>query len=196
MRTNPGPLGPRAAGLVLLFLAFARTSLAAETDPAVVRARVDSYLSSIDTRISPERWRALGPEAAPILSAIAQDTTELPTRRAKALAALGIVDAATAAPLVRGLTSDASAPYVVRSTAVRAAPTVLGSKEATTLLLPILRGSSSSLRARAGEALATTGTTGCQAVVSEASRRPGEESLQNSAARCQSQLDSRSVQPH
>jgi HEAT repeat protein len=190
------PLGSTRAGLLLLCLTFAPTSLASEPDPAAVAARVDSYLSTYDTRISAERWRALGPQAAPILSAIAQDTAALPTRRAKALAALGVVDAPTAAPLVRGLATDASAPYVVRSTAVRAAPSVLGPKEATALLLPILRGPHSSLRARAGEALATTGTTGCQAVVLEASRRPGEESLQKTAARCQGQSDSRSSHSH
>jgi hypothetical protein len=184
--------GARAAGLTLLCLSFARPGLAAEPD--AVRAHVDSYLSTYDTRISPQRWRALGPQAAPILSAIAQDTAALPTRRAKALAALGVVDASAAAPLVRGLATDASAPYVVRSTAVRAAPSVLGSKDATALLLPILRGPHPSLRARAGEALASTGTAGCRAVVSEAGRRPDEESLQRSAARCQAQLERHSGQ--
>jgi HEAT repeat protein len=188
------PIGSTRAGFVLLVLAFARTSLGTEPDPAAIAARVDSYLSSYDTRISAERWRALGPQAAPILSAIAQDTTALPTRRAKALAALGIVDPPTAAPLVRGLATDASAPYVVRSSAVRAAPGVLGAKEARALLLPILRGPNPSLRARAGEALTATGKSGCRAVVSEASRRPSEESLQKSAARCQAQSDSPSGQ--
>jgi HEAT repeat protein len=182
------------ATAALLCLTFARTGFAAEPDPAAVSARVDSYLNSYDTRISADRWRALGPQAAPILSSIVQDTAALPTRRAKALAALGVVDASAAAPLVRGLASDASAPYVLRSTAVRAAPSVLGSKDATALLLPVLRGPHPSLRARAGEALASTGSAGCRAVVSEAGRRPDEESLQKSAARCETQLERHSGQ--
>jgi HEAT repeat protein len=183
--------------LALLGLTLARVGLASENDTEALRARVDGYLGAYETRISAERWRALGPQVIPILSAIAQDPHALSTRRAKALAALGVVDASAAAPLVRGLANDDSAPYVVRSSAVRAAPSVLGPDQATELLLPILRGSHPSLRARAGEALVSTGTAGCQAVVKEAKGRPGDEALEQSAARCQARLEqSRSGSTH
>ena len=65
-----------------------------------VRVRVNGLLGSYRP-VTVAEWRALGPAAAPALEAVARDAGALPTRRARALAALGVVQPTAAAPLVR-----------------------------------------------------------------------------------------------
>ena len=68
---------------LLLLLSLPAVAATAES----VKQTVEAYLGSIDTPISDARWKALGPDAGPLLASIAA-TDPLPTRRAKALHAL------------------------------------------------------------------------------------------------------------
>src|SRR4051812_13158374 len=63
----------------------------AEMTDAELRSSVQSYLGSIDTIITGDRWRALGPKAAAILEELATDESKLPTRRARAVEGLSFV---------------------------------------------------------------------------------------------------------
>jgi HEAT repeat protein len=158
---------------------------AAPVDPAV-RARVDGLLGSYRP-VTIAEWRALGPQAAPVLEAVARDLQALPTRRARALAALGVIRPEAAAPLVRQLASDRGAPPLLRSAAVDVAPGVLGARSVE-FLTPFLRDPDAVVRQRSAEALAASGVAGCQAVIAEAASHLGSGPLAKTAATCAAQL--------
>jgi len=158
---------------------------AAPVDPGM-RARVDGLLGSYRT-VSVAEWRALGPGAALALEAVARDLQALPTRRARALAALGVVRPEAAAPLVRQLASDHDTPRLLRSAAVDVAPGVLGAGSVE-FLTPYLRDSDAVVRQRSAEALAASGVAGCRAVVAEAASHPTSGPFAKTAAACAAAL--------
>lgn len=151
--------------LVLLLLvplpALAEPAATASTEE--VKHTVEVYLGSIDTPIPEARWKALGPAAAPYLASIAQKDA-LPSRRAKALSALAIVDPARAAPLAVADAGNAQQPLVVRSAAMRAVARTAPASEAVAVLRPMLAKPDAALQKRAAEALASVGPEGCAAV--------------------------------
>jgi HEAT repeat protein len=151
--------------LVLFLLvplpALAAPAATASTDE--VKHTVEVYLGSIDTPIPEARWKALGPAAAPYLASIAEKD-ELPTRRAKALSALALVDPSRAAPLAVADAANAQQPLVVRSAAVRAVARTVPAPEAVAVLRPLLATQDAPLQKRAAEALASVGPEGCAAV--------------------------------
>ncbi|TMA31939.1 MAG: hypothetical protein E6J88_03180, partial [Deltaproteobacteria bacterium] len=53
-----------------------------------VRQRVNDYLGAIDRPVSDAQWKALGPQAGPVLESIASDANSFPSKRAKALEGL------------------------------------------------------------------------------------------------------------
>ena len=164
------------------------TAVAAAAEPdAGLRGQVEGLLGSYGT-VPAERWRALGPEAAPILASVVTDATVLPTFRARALAALGVVDPALAAPHVRRLLADPSAPVALRSSAIGAAPSVLGESAAAPLLQPLLSGDDPTLTTVSARSLARAGTAGCAMVRAEARRRPERVNVARSAAACEARL--------
>ena len=166
-------------------LALSSPVRAAPAD-AGARARVDGLLGSYRP-VTVAEWRALGPAAAPELEAVARDAAALPTRRARALAALGVVRREAAAPLVRQLASDRSVPPLLRSAAVDVAPGVLGA-ETVVFLTPFLRDPDVVVRQRAAEALAASGSAGCRAVLAEVKARPDASALAKTAATCAEEL--------
>ena len=174
---------PRLSAFLLL---AGTVALAAEPDGAL-EGRVEGLLGSYRT-VRADQWRALGPDAAPLLAARITDPATLPTFRARALAALGAIDPAAAAPHIRRLLGDASAPVALRSAAVGAAPTVLGEQAALPLLQPLLRGDDELLASASAHALAGAGAASCAALSSEARRRPDREAVARSAAACESRL--------
>jgi HEAT repeat protein len=159
------PSGDFMRRLVLLLL----VPLSALADPTAsssteaVQHQVEVYLGAIDTPIPDARWQALGPSAAPLLATIASEDV-LPSRRAKALHALSIVDPARAAPLAVRDAGNAQEPLVVRSAAVRAVARTLPASEAVAVLRPVLATADVPLQRRAAEALATVGPEGCAAL--------------------------------
>jgi hypothetical protein len=150
-----------------LMLLLSSSALAAPGATDQVKQTVEVYLGSIDTPIADARWKALGPEAGPLLASIATDDV-LPSRRAKALHALSIVDAARAAPLATADASNANEPLVVRSAAVRAVARTLPPSEAVAVLRPVLSAPGAPLQRRAAEALASVGPEGCAALAAHA----------------------------
>ncbi len=135
------------------------------TDPQL-RAQVDAYLRSIDTPITADRWRALGPRAAPLLEEQATARDAFPSRRARAVEGLAAVGSARAPKLLVGLARSDSEPYVVRAAALRGAARLLPAPEATAALRPVLESAGSArIRAAAADALTrSAGDEGCAAV--------------------------------
>jgi hypothetical protein len=174
---------PVRISLAMLCLA---TVAVAEPDPAL-RGRVEGLLGSYRT-VREAQWRALGPDAAPILASVVTDPTALPTFRARALAALGVVDAAGAAPHVQRFLADASAPRPLRAAAIGAAPGVLGEQAALPLLRPLLVGDDWTLSEVSARALSRAGAASCAMLKTEAKRRPDRESFARSAAACEARL--------
>lgn len=170
----------------LLMLTTTTLAMAAEPD-AALRGRVEGLLGSYST-VTAAQWKALGPEAAPILASVVGDATVLPTFRGRALAALGAVDPATAAPHVRRLLADGSAPVALRSAAIGAAPGVLGEEAALPLLQPLLAGDDATLTTVSARSLARAGAASCAVLTREARRRPDREAVARSAAACESRL--------
>lgn len=178
-------MSTRARWLTLAVAVLSGAALAAPVDPAAA-ARVDGLLGSYRP-VTVAEWQALGPAAAPALEAVVRDPAVLPTRRARALAALGVVQPAAAAPLVRQLAADLATPPLLRSAAVDAAPGVLGS-DAVAFLTPFIRDADAVVRQRSAEALAASGAAGCRVVVSEAKARSASDPVTKTAAGCAEQL--------
>jgi len=124
--------------------------------PAELRAQIEALLGNIDTPVRAAQWQALGPEAAPALRAFALDASLLPSRRAKSIDALALLeDAASAAPIAR-LARDENEVFVVRLSALRAAARLTPRARVAAELLPVLRRSKDArLRGVAAELMAT-----------------------------------------
>jgi len=170
-----GGLGALAA--ILLF-----GSAAAEPVDPGLRSRVEGLLGAYRA-VTLAEWQALGPGAAPVLEGVARDPRALPTRRARALAALGVLRPEAAAPLVRQLASDGTVPVPLRAAALDVAPGVLGA-DATGFLAPFLRDREARVRRRSAEALVASGAAGCRIVTAEARSRPASDPVVRAAAAC------------
>ena len=179
-------MSPRrtAICLVVVFV-LGGSARGAPVDPEL-RARVEGLLGAYRA-VTVAEWRALSPDAAPVLEAVARDRTALPTWRARALAALGVVRPPAAGPLVRELATDVTAPVILRSAAVDGAANVLGAA-ARAVLVPLLRDREAAVRLRSARALAASGAAGCRALVSEARSRPASDPVARTAASCAAQL--------
>jgi HEAT repeat protein len=176
-------LGPAASALLATLLAApaglqsrppAGTTVTGR--PEQVRAQVETYLDSIDTPVRPEQWRALGPDAAPVLEAIAQDPKKLPTRRARALAALAVVGSPRASKLIVTIAQSESEKSVVRMSALRAAGDLLDPAGLVVAVKPVLEGAKDTrVRAAAAGVLARRSPKeGCASVRTQSAREKGE----------------------
>lgn len=181
-------MSARSRGRALLAALVLAGAVRAAPGDDDTRRRAEGLLGSFRP-VTVAEWRALGPAAAPVLEAVARDATALPTRRARALAALGVVQPGAAAPLVRRLAADPSASPLLRSAAVDAAPGVLG-PDAVAFLAPLLRDADLVVRRRSAEALAAAGSAGCQVVLREARARPSSDAVASTAATCAERLRS------
>jgi HEAT repeats len=120
-----------------------------------VRQHVEGYLGSIDTPISANQWKALGPRAIPQLEAIAMSQTELPTRRAKAIDGLAALGDTRGPALFKRIANQDGESINVRFAAVRGLGQVTAPAQAVTNLKPILQGAKDSrVRALAAEQIA------------------------------------------
>lgn len=158
---------------ILLACLLAVPALASAATEDELRQTVDAYLGSIDTPIPDARWKALGPEAGPLLASIVTGDG-LPTRRAGALHGLSIADPARAAPLATTYARSTAEPLVLRSAAVRAVARTLPAAEAMSVLRPLLASPSAPLQKRTAEALAGLGASGCRAVQAHAAPLSGD----------------------
>ena len=141
-----------------------------------VAQRVDEYLGTIDTPITADEWRALGPRAVNRLAAVATDTEALSSRRGKALGALTALGGARARQVVLDTARSEQAPFAVRASALRGAGHLLGPKSLSTALSPVLeKAHEAPVRATAAEVLAAhAGASGCSAVRAQVAREPQE----------------------
>jgi len=149
------------------------------TDDEVAQ-RVDEYLGTIDTPITADEWRALGPRAVNRLAAVATDPEALSSRRAKALGALSVLGGARARQVVLDTARSEQAPFAVRASAIRGLGQFLGPQALAKELKPVLQGSGEvPLRATAAEVLAGhAGAAGCSAVRTQLAREPSETRAQ------------------
>ena len=152
------------------------TQTTVASKPEQVRAQVESYLDSIDAPVRPEQWRALGPDAAPVLEAIAQDPKKLPTRRARALAALAVVGSPRASKLMITIAQRESEKSLVRMSALRAAGQVLDPAGLVVAVKPVLEGAKDTrVRATAAGVLAKRSPKeGCASVRTQSARENAE----------------------
>jgi hypothetical protein len=179
------PVAPSASSAAGSLKPSADTTPLQHDDP---RGAVDALLGSRDGAVSPERWRKLGPRAAPILEGIAADGLALPTRRARALEGVVALRSPHAAALVVKLAQSEAEPFVVRLAAVRGAGRVLRPARQLPALLPALeKASDPHLRAAAAEVLSHQ-PAGCAAVRAQALRETAETrgAFEASIGRCAS----------
>ena len=141
---------------------------------AELRERVEGYLGAIDRPIGAARWKALGPQAAPLLEAVIADEAQFPSRRAKAVDGLVAAAPDRAAAVVGKLARDERQPSVVRIAAMYGAGQVLPSPKAVSELRPVLRTAKSrGIRAQAAEVLARK-QGGCAEVRGQVEREQAE----------------------
>jgi len=180
-------MSARLCGIVLVLAGVLCGSPRAESVDPELRARVEGLLGAYRA-VTVAEWRALGSEAGPVLEAVARDAAALPTRRTRALAALGAIQPVAAGLLIRELATDPTTPRVLRSAAVDAASSVLGD-EAAALLVPLLRDRDATLRVQSARALAASGPAGCRALVAETRTRPASDPVAQTAASCEARLE-------
>jgi hypothetical protein len=151
-----------------------------------IRERIDIFLGTIDTPISPEQWRALGSRGAAVLEQMAQDPKLFPTRRAKAVAGLSAIGAPSSASVLLALARSTQAPLTVRLSAVHGAPEVVPPAQLETALKPVLEGAESPhVRAAAAEVLSRHG--GCSLVRAQARREDDQLRLRRALQSCDQQ---------
>jgi hypothetical protein len=144
------------------------------SDEEIAR-RANAYLASIDTPISREQWRALGPRAALVLEPIIEDGSAMPTRRAKAVEGLAAAAPERAALIVGKLARDEAQPVVVRVAALHGARHVLPSAKLVAEVKPVLEEArDAGIRGVAAEML-THAKGGCAAVKARVEREGPDE---------------------
>ena len=155
-------------------------------DDQEIRERIDTFMGTIDTRISPEQWKALGTRGAAILEGLAQDPNLLPSRRAKAVVGLSAIGAETSSGVLLSLARSQQAPVNVRLTAVHGIAGVVAPSEIAPALKPILEESEEGhVRAAAAEVLSRHG--GCGLVRAQARRERDALTLQRAVQSCDQQ---------
>lgn len=148
----------------------AAPEVCAPTDDPALRARIEPLLGTIDRPVEPDQWHRLPPEARAVLEAIASDPSELPTRRAAALA--GVTALGGDGALQQKLAANPKAPFVVRHRALAGLGELLPAAKRGAVLQPFLRDDPDRrIRAAAAEVLASSSTAdGCAAVRAQAQR--------------------------
>ncbi len=163
--------------LVLLLLAAPLSSGASGAEETALKDRVETYLTTIDTPITREQWRALGPAAVPILEREAGAEGALPTRRARAVEGLAAIGDPDAEPLLDRLAADPTTPFVVRAAALRGEGSLIPAGRLVASLRPFLEDCADPrVRGVAAEVLATHApASGCKAVAGQAMRESVRE---------------------
>ncbi len=143
-----------------------------QLSPEELRARIDAFLGVIDVPIPVSQWRALGPQAAPLLEQIIGDAQAFPSRRAMAVDGLVAAAPERAAALTPQLAQSETQPVVVRVAALHGAVRVLPPLKLVAALKPVLETAKElGLRKSAAELLARHGKiAGCRAVRAQAGR--------------------------
>ena len=141
-----------------------------------VAQRVDEYLGTIDTPITADEWRALGPRAGWRGPPGRWRPPRAGSRRGKALGALTALGGARARQVVLDTARSEQTPFAVRASALRGAGHLLDPKSLSKTLSPVLeKARDAPVRATAAEVLAAhAGASGCSAVRAQVAREPQE----------------------
>jgi hypothetical protein len=152
---------------------------------AEVQQRIDVLLSAIDTRITAEEWRALGPRGTALLEQIAQDPNTLPSKRAGAVAGLSAIGSPTSSSVLLGLARSEEAPLAVRLGAVLGTAKVIPASQLGPALKPVLETAKNGhVRSAAADVLSRNG--GCSLVRAQARREDEPLRMQRALALCNS----------
>jgi hypothetical protein len=177
---------------LLAALSLSLATAAATPAPAPVaaddlRARVHSYLGAIDRPVRAEDWRALGPDAVPVLEEVVA-SDDLPTRRAAAVAGLAAIGGDRARAAVLAKARAEREPFVVRKAALQGAGRLLEGDALVAALGPALeKARSPAVREAAADVHARRGgAAGCAAVRAQAGAERGapRAALQRALRRC------------
>lgn len=170
---------------MLVQLLVALAVLAAPEDRGGVRDEVRSYLGAIDRPVPAETWRALGPDAEPVLLEVAGSSAELPTRRARALEGLAALGGPRAEALHLRLARERGAPAVVRGGALRGLGRLLAPARLAAEVRPLLADRSPRVRQVAGEVLARSAPAeACADVRAQSRREPAPARWSRALAAC------------
>ncbi|MFL5318668.1 MAG: HEAT repeat domain-containing protein [Myxococcaceae bacterium] len=113
--------------------------------PDDVRAKVMALLSGYEYVPTAEDWKRVGPGALDVLAEIAADSTQLPTRRTRAVACMGQLDTPKASERLTTLVTNEKLEPQYRGTAIEALGAKLGDKALPTVK-PFLTASNAELR--------------------------------------------------
>ena len=155
-----------------------------------VRARVESYLGSIDVPVTHGKWSALGPRAVPLLEKMLSNRSAPPSRRAAAVGGLAAIGGTRARELVVGVARSEDEPFAVRAAALHGAPHVLKSGALVRELKPVLQGARDpATRAAAAEVLAHGAPRSACAAIRAQVKREGQHRahFERALERCGSQ---------
>ena len=165
----------------------ASTGVAAELSEAEVAEQAAAFLGAIDTPISLEQWRSLGPRAQATLAAVADDGEALPTRRARAIDGLTIVGGTGSRTRFAHLAESEAEPFVVRLAAVRGLGAIVPPGELPAVLLRLLSSARDSrVRAATAEVLSTNAQGTCPVIDAQLKRegQDGRAQFHRAATAC------------
>lgn len=182
-----------APAVISLLLGLTLCSLTYASGPAArpsasVQATVNAYLSTLDTPISAQRWKALGEEGVAALADIARSQEALPSRRARAVGAAGVIGGEQAKALALELARKDPAS-VVRQSAVRALGQLLSASELAAILTPLLDADPSlGVRAVAANVLSERTPASCDAIRTRVQQEPAsrQPAFSSALGRCAS----------
>jgi HEAT repeat protein len=110
----------------------------ADLSEAEVRLRLRALLGAIDTPVTEEDWRALGPRGPTVLAEIAASASEWPARRARAAWGLSVVGGPQAVPTLERLGRSSAESFPVRAAALEGLGRLLPPERLLAALSPVL----------------------------------------------------------
>lgn len=160
---------------------------AQDADGAAVRERALAYLGAIDRSVPPSAWKALGPDAVPVLEE-ALRTDPITSRRAAAASGLAAIGGDRAVEALLDVARVESERWSVRSAAVRGLGKALAPDRLPAALRPILEGTGAvEVRALAADVLSREApTSSCSAIRAQVAREPAtaRSAFSKAATRC------------
>jgi hypothetical protein len=176
-----------ATALAAATLLAAAPARAQEADPAAVRERALAYLGAIDRSVPASAWRALGPDAVPVLEE-ALFSDPITSRRAAAASGLAAIGGDRAVAALLGVARVESERWSVRSAAVRGLGKAVAPDQLPAALRPILEGTGAvEVRALAADVLSREApATSCSAIRAQVAREPAAQrsAFSKAATRC------------
>jgi len=178
-------LGADPGGPICAAPAAGAVEACTPTREAALRELLVPLFGLIDGPVTPEMWRALPPEALPMLERIA-DGRGRAGDRARALE--GAASLGSDGAIHRRLASDGAAPFAVRAAAIRGLGLLVPAPQLKAVLAPLLeRDPDLRIRSTAAGALASSASPStCAAVRAQAQREGanGRPAFQRALTAC------------